>query len=162
MHKHACTHRVNAYYLQVSYLWLCPFSRIMCYPQINPCGPFVVTCGHTQSNGEFELPEAPLLSWGWTTQSWAFLYLSLRLEKNVLFGIYLVSCFSHFCAFCWSFILLLKCPPSNAQMLFHVPKHRKAVMCPMEKERTCVRYVSFRRDSSCCGHECDDRESTVY
>ena len=85
---------------------ICEFAYLLKFiynSKVNFGGTFVVICGlvPVQSGEKFESLDTWIPSWGWTSWGSAFCFSSHTV--NVLFIMYLVPHFSHFCAFCWRF-----------------------------------------------------------
>lgn len=67
---------------------------------------------HAQNGEKLELPNAHISSWGRAKWCSAFLFQVSYCKQITFLVIYLVPCFSHFCAFCWRFCYF-KWPPTK-------------------------------------------------
>jgi len=138
--QHSTYSTVNPHYSWILYLWICLLAKIF-NPKVNTCSAFVVTC--RQAQRQKNVPSVCIPSSG--PIRWHCPFISaLTLKTSILFMVYLMPCFSHFCAFSWWFCCL-KCPPSTVLKCCLVfLRTRRRGMCLTEKKR--VRWASFSQE----------------
>lgn len=129
------------------------FLKFMCNPWISTHSPSVVICGHAQSSGNW-VTHWFTPHWGWARQRCMLSCFSSQ-TVSVLFLIYLVLHFSHFCVFCWCFHCL-KQPPTIMLRCCLVFLSEQRLYCAVWRK-----YVSGTSDSS-IGHEFNANESTIH
>lgn len=88
-------------------------------------------------------------------------YLALALTTSVLFTVYLMSCFLHFCVFLLVISLFKMAPKCSARVLSNVPTCNQSVMCLMEKTRVLDKLCSSMSYGA-AGHHFNVHESAVY
>lgn len=129
------------------------FLKFMCNPWISTHSPSVVICGHAQSSGNWVTHWfAP--HWGWARQRCLLSCFSSQ-TVSVLFMIYLVLHFSHFCVFCWCFHCL-KQPPTIMLRYCLAFLSEQRLYCAVWRK-----YVLGTSDSA-TGHEFNANESTIH
>lgn len=115
------------------------FIRFICNSRSNPCRAVLVIPEHAraQKSEMFDFPSACIPSWGWARQCWDLL------PSSGCSG----SCFC--VLFFFKLVMsLFKIAACMTKVVSKVPEGKKATMC--FRQRTSVRYVSFRLELRCC------------
>ena len=127
---HTNTHRVNLHYLQTSYLQIRLLVKIHLLPQSQYQWYLVNMCRYAQSRQKN-------VSHTWPQQRWTrrhpALLLQLSYYKQILFMVYVMPPFSHYCLM----ISLFKmAPKDNAEVSSSVPKYKR-LTCTLWRNVCC-------------------------